>query len=229
MTIFGVDVASYQAGFNFAQAKAEGFDFAIIKAIEGDNYINPYYGAQYAASVAAGLVTASYVFVHTADEAGEIALAERVIPAGSTIVLDSEADGAGEYPVSVDMYNAFTAAGYHVPLVYFPHWFWQQIGSPSLAGLPALWSSGYPSSATTYASEIYDTVGGDSGSGWTGYGGLGVEMWQFTDRGVVAGISGMDCSAYRGTREQLISLFTGGGRQPAAATTDQTNFLLLEG
>lgn len=45
--IKGIDVSSHNAGFNYASAKAQGFEYCYIKATEGKSYINPDMGAQY--------------------------------------------------------------------------------------------------------------------------------------------------------------------------------------
>lgn len=209
MTLFGVDLSSHQPTIDLRRVRAEGFDFAIIKATEGSGYTNPYYGTQLASANAAGLIAASYHFVHTADEAGQLRLLESTIPAGTPVILDAEVDGAGEFPVTVDLVRAITAAGWPVAAVYFPHWFWTQIGSPPLAGLPALWSSAYPGGSGA-ASAIYAAAGGDTAAGWTGYGGLDVAIYQFTDNATVAGVSGVDVSAFRGTRDELAALLQGG-------------------
>ena len=45
--IKGIDVSSHNAGFNYASAKAQGFEYCYIKATEGKSYINPEMDAQY--------------------------------------------------------------------------------------------------------------------------------------------------------------------------------------
>jgi lysozyme len=220
VTIYGIDVSSYQADINFAEVVREGFTFAIIKATEGDGYVSPSYMSQLAAANTAGLVTASYHFVHAADEAGQLAKIKATVPVSSPLVLDSEVDGNGEYGVTVQLVNDLKAAGYRVPLVYMPQWFWSSIGSPSLSGLPALWASGYPSTSQTTAANIYGSVGGDGASAWGSYGGGTVAVWQFTDQAAVAGHQ-VDVSAYKGTRDELVTFFNGSGVFMALSDGDQ--------
>lgn len=97
--------------------------------------------------------------------------------------------------------NAFNAANINVQLEYLPQWFWQNIGAPDLSALATsnilLVSSAYPG-GSGYASVIYDSAGGDSGEGWTPYGGATPNAWQFTDAANIAGIN-VDCNAYLGT------------------------------
>ena len=41
MTLYGIDVASYQAGLNLAEVKAESYDFIIAKATQGSSHVDP--------------------------------------------------------------------------------------------------------------------------------------------------------------------------------------------
>lgn len=121
-----------------------------------------------------------------------------------------------------DIVGRLRAAGYRVPLSYIPRWYWQQLGSPSLAGLPPLWSSRYPDMNGGYASEIYQRV---PASYWNGYGGSKVAVLQFTSSSTVAGHTPVDANAYRGTRAQLAALL-GGGAQPESEEDDMAPVIL---
>lgn len=205
MTIFGVDISSYQgSGFNFTQAKAQGVSFAVVKATEGDNYANPYYATQVQNSLNSGLLTMSYHFVHSADENGQVAEVESNARKDLPLWLDSEVDGSGEYGVSVDLVRRLRADGWNVVGTYLPRWFWSQIGSPDLRPLGLLWASGYPGGSGSPA-QIYSVSGGDGSSSWSAYGGVAPSLWQFTNKASVAGQS-VDCSAFRGTIDQLKSI-----------------------
>lgn len=61
---FGIDVSRWQGNFNFAQAKAEGVQFAIIKAGGGDDglYKDSKYESYYNAAKAQGLNVGAYYF-----------------------------------------------------------------------------------------------------------------------------------------------------------------------
>jgi lysozyme len=214
MTIYGVDVSGYQPNFDFAQCRAQGFDFAVIKATEGSNYINPSYSKQLQASVNAGLLTCSYHFVHATDVPGQLAELERYVDRRYPVWLDSEMDGSGEYNASVQLHDQARRDGWNVVGDYFPRWFWSSIGSPNLVPLGALWSSGYPTSRTGAAVDIYAAAGGDSGSGWAAYGGSSPVLWQFTDAATVANYTRIDADAFRGTRDQLAALLQGDTMTP---------------
>jgi len=93
-----------------------------------------------------------------------------------------------------------------VKLNYFPKWKWGNLGSPSLAGLAqrgiGLVSSAYPNLTVASAGQVYAADGGDSGPGWSAYGGVTPLLWQFSDR-VADGGQQVDMNAYRGTIQQL--------------------------
>ena len=118
-------------------------------------------------------------------------------PAGSS------RPGVGDATGFIDAYRR---AGGVCNLLYFPHWYWDQIGRPSLAPFitrkMALWSSAY----TAYS---------DHGSGWAAYGGMDVAVWQYTDKHQFGGQL-VDFSAYKGTLAQFRALASGHAAAPAA-------------
>lgn len=71
MALNGVDVASWQAGINFANVQT---DFVIVKATGGKGYINPYCDAQYQSAKKSGKLLGVY---HYANEKGFEGTAEQ--------------------------------------------------------------------------------------------------------------------------------------------------------
>jgi GH25 family lysozyme M1 (1,4-beta-N-acetylmuramidase) len=65
----GVDVASYQPGFDWANAAANGIRFVYVKATEGMTYRNPRFAEQYNGSYNAGMIRGSYHFARP-DQSG---------------------------------------------------------------------------------------------------------------------------------------------------------------
>ncbi|MGW4240900.1 peptidoglycan DD-metalloendopeptidase family protein [Nocardia sp. NPDC004722] len=203
-THFGIDIASYQRGLDMARVKAEGFVYVIAKATEGGDYVNPEYAAQRDGARANGLLFAAYHYVRDGVSAREqvdnytATEPDRAIP----VMLDVEV-GSGGIELTRAVVDEFTACGYRVILIYLPRWFWHgHIGRPDLSGLPPLMSSHYVD-GTGYASELYP---GDDHPGWSGYGGNTVAVYQFSEKGKVAGYV-LDVNAFRGTRTELTSLF----------------------
>ncbi|OLE27964.1 MAG: hypothetical protein AUG44_08730 [Actinobacteria bacterium 13_1_20CM_3_71_11] len=214
--LWGVDVSDYQGNFDMARARSEGFDFVFIKATEGATWKAKYFAANLAAARSAGLLVAAYHYQRTDSAASQVANIMSVVPRDVPVILDVES-GAGDVGVTRDIIGRLRAGGYKVPLSYIPKWYWQQIGSPSLAGLPPLWQSHYPDNNGGFASQIYGRV---PDSYWTGFGGLNIEVLQFTSSATVAGRSPIDANAYRGTLSDLAALL--GYAAPTPLATQRT-------
>jgi hypothetical protein len=80
-------------------------------------------------------------------------------------------------------------------------------------GIP-LWSSHYP---TTTPGEAHHQYAAVTDEDWAGYGGGQIALLQFSDS--ATGVAGhtVDCSAFRGRRDQLAALFGGTTTSPAPA------------
>lgn len=204
MITFGLDLSHHQAAsLDLAQCRREGVEFVFIKSSEGSGFVDPAFTANLNKARAAGLLVAAYHYVRSnATAAAQVANVARVVPKDVPVIPDVEANSGGVALVR-DIVTRLQAAGYTVPLTYLPRWYWQQIGSPSLAGLPSLWSSRYPDNVV---GSILDEYADVPASYWTGYGGLGVTVLQFTSSARVAGHQPLDANAFNGTREQLAAV-----------------------
>jgi hypothetical protein len=116
-------------------------------------------------------------------------------------MLDHE-DASGDIAFYNAVLAAFEKRGLDVVLGYVPHWYWSIFGG-GIAG-PPLVNSKYINSRTGYASQIYGD-GSAYASIWSPYGGNQVALGQFTNQAQMAGWK-IDCSAFRGTREQFFAL-----------------------
>jgi GH25 family lysozyme M1 (1,4-beta-N-acetylmuramidase) len=204
MVTFGLDISHHQAAsLDLAQCRREGVEFVFIKSSEGSGFVDPAFAANLNKARATGLLVAAYHYVRSnATAAAQVANVARVVPKDVPVIPDVEANSGGVALVR-DFVAQLQAAGYTVPLTYLPRWYWQQIGSPSLAGLPSLWSSRYPDNVVGSITDEYADV---PASYWTGYGGLGVTVLQFTSSVRVAGHQPLDANAFNGTREQLAAV-----------------------
>lgn len=137
------------------------------------------------------------------------------------VMMDIEKAGSSMPRVAdvVAFIDAFRKLGGRTWLAYLPHWYWQSIGSPSLAPIAQRGCKLVSSAYTAYS---------DNGPGWAGYGGMQVAVWQYTDTMNQHGIH-TDGNAFKGTQAQLISTFTtgsasaptpGGGTPAPAPATD---------
>lgn len=201
MTFFGHDVSDYQAGY---QPKAG--EFVIAKCTEGAHTHDPSWPTMLQRIKTAGAIPLAYHFLHSdstaADQAANTASAPGIH--GVPIMVDAEVEGSSRPTVQTiaDYTDLCRAKGLTVKLVYLPKWYWEQIGSPSLAPLIArglsLVSSAYPGGSG---------YPGDSGSGWDSYGGMTPLIWQYSDQP-------LDEDAYRGTAEQLKAILGLGSPTP---------------
>ncbi|EIF00152.1 glycoside hydrolase family 25 protein [Saccharomonospora glauca] len=215
MPIFGIDISHHQGSFDVERAAREGIDFFIFKATEGSSFVDPRFAENVAKARRTGKPFAAYHYQRSgASAAAQVAHVRKVVSPTIPVIPDVEAN-SGSISLTRDIVARLRAAGYSVPLLYLPRWYWQQIGSPSLAGLPPLWSSRYPDNVI---GDIRDEYADVPPHFWDGYGGLRVAVLQFTSSARVAGRAPIDGNAYRGTLAQLRALFRSSG---APATPQQ--------
>ena len=211
MTLYGPDLSnnnwSGKAPVDIVpwlgQLKTQGFSFIEHKVSEGDYYTDPYWPTVYQWAQDNDFVAVGYHYVIGGiDPARQAARYLKNDPSkgAAPAMLDFEANSGGIENFHA-VWQAFQAAGINVRLAYIPHWYWQDIGSPSLTGVTGLVSSAYYERGN-YASAEYLDSGGDNGEGWTGYGGATPAIWQFTDSALIAGLN-VDCNAYRGSLDDL--------------------------
>lgn len=198
MAIHYPDVSNYNPGFD-----AGPYPALVAKATEGTTFTDKLYAGFKAQAV--GKPFAAYHWLNTADLQAQAEHAHSVI--GSTPVMwDCEAAGA-TVPRILDITSRYRALGGVATLVYLPHWFWQNLGSPDLRPLAAAGLSLVSSNYTTYS---------DTGPGWNPYGGVTPAIWQYTSTPV-------DMNAFKGTVAELAALFAGthaGGDDVALSDAD---------
>lgn len=207
MVAFGLDISHHQdLALDLARAKREGISFVFIKATEGNTFLDSEFASNLAEARRAGLLVAAYHYVRaSAGAALQVAWISRHVPKDVPVILDVEAN-SGAIALTRDLVARLKAAGYRVPLLYLPRWYWQQIGQPSLLGLPPLWSSRYPDNVVGTLQDEWADVPAHY---WNGYGGLDVAILQFTSSARIAGHAPLDANAYRGTIQQLAALLGG--------------------
>lgn len=202
MTLFYPDCsnnnwASTQEAIHFLQQLGpEGFSGICHKVSEGNYYEDPYWPAVQTWCQSNDFPLIGYHYVSTDDPASQ-AQTWRGNNGGSSAMLDWE-DNGGDLANLTAVVNAFSNAGVTVQLGYYPQWYWRQQGGGDLSGLAnSVVSADYPN-GSGYASTIYADAGGNSGVGWSPYGGATPSAWQFTNRADIAGVT-VDCNAYLGT------------------------------
>lgn len=232
MTIFGADISRWQPAGIPARVANAGCDFLAMKATEGTS-VDPTFAAKLAEVRGTPLLHWGYVFLDSRVSAqAHVDTVSRHVPKNLPLALDVEwrkdAQGrilsAPSLPLVWDVLRRLRAAGYHVAFTYFPRWYWEYLGKPPLLGLPPLWSSRYVDSPTTMR-EFRQGFGKVPSSFWDGYGGLSVEILQYTSSANIGGYQPLDADAYRGTRAGLSALLSPG----VAPVTTGTPIVVLEG
>jgi GH25 family lysozyme M1 (1,4-beta-N-acetylmuramidase) len=232
MTVITIDVSHHDEDrhggpLDWVKIRASGISVMCAKVTEGDpggsyHYADPSGPRNVANATAAGLVTGVY---HCLSH-GDAASIARQVDWLASVQAKTGADWAmidvepfdelktrGIAPKISDV-NAFCARWAAVtgrPLaVYLPHWYWEQLGSPSLAAVKILVSSDYGTNADGTPTQLYASRGGDAGRGWAAYGGVVPALWQFSSNANVPGASGQtDANASRGTLAELTALLIG--------------------
>jgi len=201
-TLNGVDVASFQhpggAAIDWASVHGAGYDFAAIKATEGNYYTNKtYYASDAAAATAAGMYVAAYAFAipnvsngtSQADYLVNFAsykIGGRFLPVIADLEYDPYAstDGTNQcYGLSlgamVTWISQFVAEIQKLtgqpPIIYTPASWWDTCtGNSTAFGKDMLWVPAYSAGTP-----------GTLPAGWSTW-----TMWQYTSSGTVPGISG---------------------------------------
>lgn len=202
MGIFGVDVSNYQSSFDF-----RSWDFAFIKASQGNWFKDGRFQQHLNNARANNCLVAAYHYQETSSAQSQVALIKQIVPLDVPVIIDVE-NGSGSVDITRSLISLLRAEGYDVPFLYMPRWYWQQVGSPNLAGLPTLWASWYPDYV---ARPREDGIAKVPGSAWSDYGGNKVGVMQFTS-------TPFDQNYFPGTRDQLAAIL--GGRSPGGGTGD---------
>ncbi|MBO0702003.1 MAG: hypothetical protein J2P38_03670, partial [Candidatus Dormibacteraeota bacterium] len=208
----GVDVASFQhpngAPMNWGQVAADGYRFAFVKATQGNYYVNPEFGGDYAAVEGSGLYRSAYHFADPSVSGGA-AQADFLLNAAASAIdgltlppaLDVESvtgqstcygySQAGMVGWIAGFSNEVQARTGRLPIIYTNASWWNQCtgGTSAFASNP-LWVASYASSTPTLP------------GGWGTW-----AFWQYTSTGSVPGISGsVDLSYFSGGVSGLAAL-----------------------
>ncbi len=194
MAIEGVDVSNHQASFDF-----RGWQFAIVKSSEGDSFTDYRFWQHVNAARSAGLMVAAYHYQRNVSAQAQFNLIRTIVPTTIPVIIDVE-DGSGPLSITRELITLLRNAGYRVPLLYLPRWYWQNIGRPSLTGLPPLWGSDYRGASAD----------------WSNYGGLSVALKQYTS-------TPHDKNRFEGSREEFAALLLGGEEDMSTSTVRDGN------
>lgn len=228
--IFGIDVHSeYQRGLNFERARAEGYEFCVIKSTEGpyrdgSGYVPTGFKEFYRRAEAEGFVMGAYHFLVSTPAKAQADHFLRTIdavggPEDKILMADFEHHPNPALTPGNDQLEGFVAevkrrVGDHPLVVYSARGFWNggdASGDFGRYGADVAWDAYYLHMDPVKPRQFYadsERSFGDAGLPWgwgEPWGGAEPWFWQFTSAGGVAGMN-IDVNAYRGTRRQLLAL-----------------------
>lgn len=236
-----MDISNHQSGMDVGRVVREnGFQFVPILTNDG-TFVNRYFERQYDAVSAAGAIPVPYVYLRP-NWAQTLRIHMDMTPEGGPSIVDVE-DGSGGMNEVRNAHDLLWSNNRTTPLLYWPRYHWQSVGSPDLTplawGVRGHWKSWYAdSNRRTYM----DALGRVPGYVWDdNRGGIPVRMIQFSGTGIVNGYAGpVDLNYFPGTRDALEELVFGvsaggpggdSGDQPAPIEEeepDMSNILVIQ-
>jgi GH25 family lysozyme M1 (1,4-beta-N-acetylmuramidase) len=197
----GLDVSHYQGTINWPAVATTGRRFVIMKATEGETYVDPVYAANHLAVRAAGLQVAAYHFADPSSVPNDAVLQADwfvnnagLLPGDLVPALDLEQTGGLSVPALQAWVGAWLGEVYAKlgvrPMIYTSPTFWtNSMGNTTMfadQGYAILWIAHWGTSSPTLPANNW------GGHGWT--------FWQYSNCGAVLGISGcVDLDRYNGT------------------------------
>jgi lysozyme len=223
--IFGIDVhPEYQRGLNFERARAEDYEFCIIKATEGpyrdgDRYVPSGFKEFFRRAEAQGFVMGVYAFLLSTPAKAQADHFLRTIetvggPEDKILMVDFEEYQApygyltpGNEQLETFIDEVKRGVGNHPIVIYSGRGFWNggdSSGNFERYGADAAWDAMYLDMKPHNRPRDY--YGDVKYHGWgEPWGGVEPWFWQFTSAGTVAGMN-IDVNAYRGARDELFAL-----------------------
>lgn len=194
--IRGIDIfnGEHERGIDFSRAKAEGIQFAIVKATEGVNYTDPSFTANVDGARVAGMDVGAYHLMRATPidtQASDFIAAIKDHGPYSMLAIDVENPKAGSTEISdigkagitgriITIYKAIRAAGYTCPVYVYAsaNWFRNliDVAACRAAGLK-IWMAAYSNDTPDNTDHSADC-----------------DMWQWCSDGHIDGINGnVDC------------------------------------
>jgi Glycosyl hydrolases family 25/Putative peptidoglycan binding domain len=196
VTVYYIDISSFQNGINLT-----GWHAVACKITQGTGYTDPFWTTFRTHAATAGAFFFGYHFLTEGNGAGQ---ADHYFGnAGKLPCMIDFEPTSGSNPQMADaeaFKDRLAEHGCPCNLVYLPRWYWGNLGSPGLSGLTTR-------SLKLVSSEY--TAYNDNGPGWTPYGGMTPEVWQYSSTLRTGGMSQVDANAFKGTFAQLQAMVSG--------------------
>lgn len=206
--VFGIDISHRQRGLSLAAVQAQGYDFVIAKATQGQGVRDPEFHTFREEAQSIGMMFAAYHFLHSDSSARAQAENLAAQLAGHTeipVMVDVEpTDGSAPTLVHTKKFIAACAKrDLRVTVLYLPRFHWQSLGEPALdRELPPLMQALYGVNSRGPGSVLYP---GNTSARWVEMGGRTPSLLQFGSRGRIDGFDKIkvDVDAFRGTKPEL--------------------------
>jgi lysozyme len=190
-TTLGIDVSKHQGNIDWTKVSQNAdIKFAYSRASLGRSDKDPHFKANYDGSKAAGFLRGAYhpfwsgrtgqeqfdnFFGAYTPDAGDLVPMIDVEQHDKTVPLK-------DFLKEVEALLSLTESKVgKKPFLYTAHWFWESIGNP-----PPI--ADYPLWVAYYNPDLHPTLP----KGWSSY-----AIWQYTDKGVVPGITDNTCDMDR--------------------------------
>lgn len=210
-TVKGIDVSYYQGTIDWTKAKADGVEYAFIRASDGLNTPDSKFDLNWRETRAKGILRGAYQYFRPSQDViaqANLLLAKIGTPMPDDLppVIDVESSG-GLPPATVaakvsQWIDHVEAAIGKRPIIYTGFYFWRdQVGAPDETASP-LWHAQYTTAQCPNIAPPWQD--------WA--------FWQYTDSGAVDGIAGnVDMNRFNGTRQQLEAMLMGAAAEPCTA------------
>lgn len=189
MSKLGVDVSKYQGSIDWSKVKADGIEFAILKATQKNNKVEPSFEANYAGCVASGVPVGCYRYVYaTSVEAAKAEATALVavingknLPYRVWLDMEDASLAGNAKNVLTDIIEAEAAillnAGFKVGVYCNKDWYDHTLDSATLSAKYPFWIARYPSGDNGTIKESLSPKSFGA-------------IWQYSSKGAVNGISG---------------------------------------
>jgi len=211
-----IDISHWQGSPDFGKVKAAGVIAMIHKATEGISYVDPNRSRNYVNATKAGIRCCTYHWLSPGSAKAQIAhyLATVDPVPGERMVIDYEEEGCTLADLKSAVQALLDDSRDLQVTIYSGHLLKQQLGSTRdafLADHTDLWLAQYTTGTPSWPSNTYPH--------WT--------LWQYSERGLVDGITGsaVDLDRFNGPDDALlkwISPATAIIRPPASPIEPET-------
>jgi GH25 family lysozyme M1 (1,4-beta-N-acetylmuramidase) len=210
--LWGVDVSHHQGAVDWDRVGRDGITFAICKATEGTDWVDPRVRVNLRGMRGAGLVPGVYHFLRESDTRAQVDNFVSTVRDfdGLLVVVDVEKAANGRFP-SYPQVREFVRllrrrTGDRPVIVYTGEWFWRGVlGNPDARELRALlWHSRYVGNAVPVGhpramhAGVVDSWWKPAYGGWSR-----ATFLQFSSRARTAGVSPIDADVFRGGISEL--------------------------